>query len=312
MGRLQRIINNPRKYLSINHIINNVIGGRLFILWMKISPLIKSDKFYIRVFYRLGMGKKLNIENPVTFTEKLQWLKLHNINPLYSRMVDKFRAREIVSGIIGEKYLVPLLGVWDKFEDINFKALPDEFVLKTTHDSGTVLICRDKTVFDFSYARQVLNKALKKNYFYKSREYPYKNAIPRIIAEKLLKPQNQYGLNDYKFFCFNGKPEFLLVVTNEGNMKFNSWFDINFNPLPFNTGFPAPSNPPQKPENFTEMITIAEELSVNLLHIRIDLYNIDGKIYFGEFTFHHAGGLIKLDPPIWDKKLGELLSLTLI
>lgn len=309
MGRLGRIIRNPTKYLSVKYIINNVIGGRLFILWLNISPLISSDRLYIKVFYRLGMGKKLNLNNPRTFSEKLQWLKLHNTNPIFSRMVDKYSARKIVIEKIGREYLIPLIGVWDCYNDINFDNLPDEFVLKTTHDSGTVIICNNKVELDYLTTKVILNKSLKRNYFYKSREYPYKYAKPRIIAEKLLKDSREKNLIDYKFFCFAGKPTFLLVVTKEAGRKCNSWYDSEFNPLQINTGFPSPAIPPLKPKNFSEMLIIAEKLSQGQPHIRIDLYNIQGKIYFGEFTFHHSGGVVKFNPPVWDKRLGELITL---
>lgn len=309
MGRFHRILRNPSKYLSASYLINNVIGGRLFVLWMNISPLIKSDKLYIKIFYRLGIGKKLNLNNPVTYTEKLQWLKLHNIDPSFSRMVDKFQARKIVAEKIGEGYLVPLLGVWDRFEDINFENLPNEFVLKTTHDSGTIVICKGKIGFDFLKAKKILSSSLKRNYFYKSREYPYRNAKPAIIAEKLLKEPESSDLTDYKLFCFNGLPKLLLVVSSINGKKYNSWFDINFKPLAFNTGLPAPPLPPKRPDNFEEMIKIAKELSKGLVHIRIDLYNIDGRIYFGEFTFHHAGGIIKFEPKEWDNILGNYICI---
>lgn len=309
MGRLKRIINQPTKYFSPDYLLNKVICGRLFPLWLKISPLIKSDRLYIKIFYRLGMGRRLNLNNPQTYTEKLQWLKLHNTNPLFSRMVDKYTARKIVAEKIGEEYLVPLIGVWNKFEEIDFELLPNEFVLKTTHDSGTVIICNDKTNFDIEKARKILTKSLKTNYFIRSREYPYKYAVPRIICEKLLKDPANDVIPDFKFFCFNGRPELLLVVTGSQGKKYNSWYDKDFNKLPFKAGFPLPEKLPVKPANYESMLKLVEMLSCGFPHIRIDLYNAEEKIYFGEFTFHHAGGIIKFTPNEWDYKLGEMISL---
>ena len=153
MRRLNRILSDPRKYLSINHIVNNVIGGRLFLLWMRFSRWIPSDKFYLKVYYKLAMHEKLNLHNPITYTQKIQWLKLHNTNPVYSQMVDKFQVKTIIAKELGEDYLIPMLGVWDSFDDIDFQNLPEQFVLKTSHDSGNVVVCKDKSTFDFVKSR---------------------------------------------------------------------------------------------------------------------------------------------------------------
>lgn len=257
------------------------------------------------------MGRRLNLNNPQTYTEKLQWLKLHNTNPLFSRMVDKYTAREIVAQIAGKEYLVPLIGVWNRFEEIAFELLPNEFVLKTTHDSGTVIICNDKTNFDIEKARKILTKSLKTNYFIKSREYPYKYAMPRIICEKLLKDPSNDVIPDFKLFCFNGKPGLLLVVTGSHIKKYNSWYDKDFNQLPFQAGFPLPEKPPVKPVNHESMLKLLEMLSCGLPHILRDLYNVEGKIYFGEFTFHHAGEIIRFTLNEWDYTLGEMICLSI-
>ncbi len=254
------------------------------------------------------MHEKLDFKHPKTYTQKIQWLKLKNTNPLYSKMVDKYQVREIIKKELGEEYLIPLLGVWNSFAEINFEKLPEQFVLKTTHDSGTVIICKHKASFDKAYARKKLTRALKINYFYKSREYPYKNAIPRIIAEVYMHDENQTELTDYKFFCFNGEPRILQITANKGNEKMVCYFDMNFNPMPFYTG-QSKADPGlfKKPFNFEKMVRLARQLSQNILHVRIDLYYINEKIYFGEFTFHHNGGIVKFSPPEWAEIIGDMI-----
>ena len=256
------------------------------------------------------MGKPLNLENPKTFTEKIQWLKLHNTNPLFSKMVDKYQVRDVVKSLIGGEYLIPMLGVYDTFDNIDFDQLPDKFVLKTTHDSGNVFVCEDKNSFDYGGAKIKLTTALSKNYFFSSREYPYKNAIPRIIAETFIETDTpNLGMVDYKFFCFDGIPKFVLVVSGRGNSTSNNFYDLEFNPFEVKGGFGASNHQITKPDNFDSMIEIAKKLSEGLIHVRIDLYNIAGKIYFGEFTFHHNGGLTKFEDLNEDVRWGNFINL---
>lgn len=214
----------------------------------------------------------------------------------------------------GGGYLIPLLGVWDSFDEIDFSKLPKEFVLKTTHDSGGIVLCRDKEHFDKDSARKKLESSLKRNYFWAGREYPYKNVQPRIIAEKLMVDESGTDLKDYKFFCFDGKPQLLFVASERfttGGACFN-YYDMDFNLLPFKSkGHRVRDKKPVIP-NFEEMKTLAEKLceqeSCPAL-LRVDLYNINGKIYFGEFTFHHDGGFVPFEPDEWDYKLGEMIHL---
>lgn len=256
------------------------------------------------------MREKLDFRNPITFNQKLQVLKLINKEPKYTQMVDKYEAREIVKKKIGERYLIPLLGVWDKVEDIDFDQLPNQFVLKPTHNSGTVVICKDKSKFDLKAARKKLNKALRINYYYGGREYPYKNVKPRIICEKYMVDPSGEELKDYKFLCFNGEPRILFVASNRSiDVRFD-FYDMELNRLPFTTGehnFSKDSI--TRIESFDEMIHIANKLSKGIIHIRIDLYNIQSRVYFGEFTFHHNGGVVPFHPNEWDKKLGDLINL---
>ena len=312
MNRIQRILQDPKKYLSIDHIIKKSIAGRLFLFWMHISRVITDDRLYIKVFYLLAMGEKLDFNNPKTFTQKIQWLKLYNTDPQYARMVDKYEARQIINSKIGDDYLIPLYGVWKSYDDIEFNKLPNEFVLKTTHDSGTVIICNSKNIFKKELARKIITKSLKRNYFYKSREYPYKNAIPRVIAEKYMHDENQKKLDDYKFFCFSGVPKFLQVTKEIDGNKNVCYFDMNFSRLPFNTGkYKTNHSIFTKPFKFAEMIEIAKILSHDLIHVRIDLYFINDRIYFGEYTFHHNGGIIEFKPQKWNEIWGNLIKLPL-
>lgn len=310
MSTIERVLLEPSKYLHPYYILNNVIGGRLFLPWRRLSPYISSDRLFLKVYYRLAMGKPLNLENPKTFTEKIQWLKLHNTNPLFSKMVDKYQVRDVVKSLIGGEYLIPMLGVYDTFDNIDFDQLPDKFVLKTTHDSGNVFVCEDKNSFDYGGAKIKLTTALSKNYFFSSREYPYKNAIPRIIAETFIETDTpNLGMVDYKFFCFDGIPKFVLVVSGRGNSTSNNFYDLEFNPFEVKGGFGASNHQITKPDNFDSMIEIAKKLSEGLIHVRIDLYNIAGKIYFGEFTFHHNGGLTKFEDLNEDVRWGNFINL---
>jgi hypothetical protein len=308
MSIVAKVLSSPGIYLKPIYWLN-FIGGRLFKYWRKVSFIIPSDEFYLRIYYRLAMQKNLDLKNPSTFTEKIQWLKLYNTDPGLSRFVDKYLVREIVKVKIGSEYLIPLLGVWDTFDEIDFETLPNKFVLKTNHDSGSVIICRNKTRLDYQGAKIKLNKALRQNYFYYSREYPYKFIIPKIIAEEIIGCGRNTSLADYKFFCFHGQPKILLVVTQHNGLKYNDYFDIDLNHLPFTTGFPNSPVTIVLPDNINVMIDIATVLCAGFLHVRIDLYNVDGKIYFGEYTFHHGGGLSRFAPQIWDEKIGDLLHL---
>ena len=273
-----------------------------------------TDELYLKLTYRARMGKSLNLNNPELFSEKLQYMKLYNRNPEYTKLVDKLKVREFIRKEIGSSYLVPLLGVWDRFEDINFEKLPNKFVLKTTHGSGGVVICSDKNKFNMERAKSNLNKSLNENYFYVGREWPYKNVQPRIICEEFIETENSNLPDDYKFFCFNGRVDNIMIATDrnvdEGKAKFY-FFDPDWNLLRYNeTGVNAPKDfSLPRPENLNKMIKVAEKLSENLPFARIDLYNENSKVYFGEVTFFPGGGM---DPNLTDDAdiiFGEKLKL---
>lgn len=301
MNRIHKNLKNPYAVL-------------LYILKVTKLANLLPDKLYLQLLFRRVMGKKLNLKNPQTFNEKLNWLKLYDRNPEYCRMVDKYEVKKYVASIIGEEYIIPTYGVWEKFDDIDFNQLPDQFVLKCTHDSGSVVICDDKKTFDFKSAKSKLEKALKTNLFYSGREYPYKNLKPRIIAEHVLKDNDdRFGLTDYKFFCFNGYVHSVMVcVDREINEPKFYFFDKDWELLRINKrGIVAPSNfTLNKPTSIDKMFDIASELSLGIPFVRIDLYNTNDKIYFGEITLYPTNGLDKNLLFDTDLLLGELIRLT--
>lgn len=267
------------------------------------------DSLYLKIMFRLKMGHRLDLKNPSTFNEKLQWLKLYNRKPEYTRMVDKSEAKIVAENILGKGYVIPTLGVWDKFEDIDFNSLPDRFVLKTTNGGGGggVIICRDKTKLNSVSAAKQLNSSLKANIYRHLKEWPYKNVKPRILAEQFMVDESG-ELRDYKFYCFNGEPKVFLVAS-ERFSGHRTYFDMEGNHLPFTQG--GTNNPvtPALPSTFEEMKQVAKKLSHGLPHVRIDLYSVDEKVYFGEFTFFDSSGFEKFTPREWDDVFGEWLEL---
>ena len=268
------------------------------------SKIIKSDELFIKLEYFSGMKRFPNLYN-----EKLQWLKLHCKDEKYTLLVDKYESKLLVKNLVGGGYIIPTLGVWDSFNEIDFDKLPNQFVLKTTHDSGGVVICKDKKTFDKETARKKLQKSLKHNFFYEHREYPYKNVKPRIIAEKFMVDESGTELKDYKFFCFDGEVKMLFVATDRPFDTRFDFFDTDFNHLPFKQGHPLATKEIKKPRGFEEMKRVATVLSKGMPHVRVDLYDINGKIYFGELTFFHFSGNVPFEPEEWDYKVGEWLRL---
>ena len=270
------------------------------------------DSLYLKIMFRLKMGYKLNLKNPQTFNEKLQWLKLYNRKPEYTRMVDKSEAKTVAENILGKGYVIPTLGVWNKFEEIDFNSLPDSFVLKTTNGGGGggVIICRDKSKLNLASAAERLKSSLKANIYRHLKEWPYKNVKPRIIAEKFMVDESG-ELRDYKFYCFNGEPKVFLVASERfsGHRTYFDYFDMEGNHLPFTQG--GMNNPvtPELPSTFEEMKQVAKKLSHGLPHVRIDLYSVDEKVYFGEFTFFDSSGFEKFTPREWDDTFGGWLKL---
>ncbi len=270
------------------------------------------DKTYLRLKFKRKLGTPLNLENPRTFNEKLQWLKLRDRRPEYTVMVDKYKVRELVAEKIGEEYLIPLLGVWDDPDEIDFDALPARFVLKCNHNSAVGLcICRDKSTLDVARAKAELRRGLRQNYYWRGREWPYKNVPRKIIAEKLMSDGRGAELTDYKFMCFNGEVKCAFTCTNRrsANGLNVTFFDQNWERLPFVRHYPADPEKIEKPKSFEKMIEASKILAANIPFSRIDFYEIDGKPYFGEITLFPGGGFEEFTPAEWDRKLGDWLTL---
>ncbi len=270
------------------------------------------DEPYLKLMYRVRMGKKLNLDNPQTFNEKIQWLKLHDRRPIYTTMVDKYEVKKYVADIIGEEYIIPTLGVWERFEDIDFDALPSQFVLKCTHDSGGLVICRDKDSLDIEAARKKINASLRTNFFWVGREWPYKNVKPRIIAEQYMEDEDDRELRDYKFFAFDGIAKALFIATDRGDetvdTKFD-FYDMDFKHLDFTNGHPNSKHELRKPKNFDKMRELAEKLSTGIPQVRVDFYEVNGRLYFGEITLAHWSGMKPFVPEEWDSIFGDWIEL---
>ena len=267
------------------------------------------DDIYLKKMFKIKMGRELDLEDPQTFNEKLQWLKLYDRKPIYTTMVDKCEAKKYVSSIIGENYIIPTLDVWENVDDINFDNLPCQFVLKTTHDSHGVIICRDKANFNINDAKRILNKALKSNYYLRFREWPYKDVKPRIIAEQYMEDTSTSELRDYKIYTFNGKAKVCMINQDRGHHTRADYFDREYTWLDFTWGYDHADVPPKKPLNYEKMFELAEKLASDIPELRVDFYEVNGRIYFGELTFFDGSGFDHINPVEWDYKLGSWLEL---
>lgn len=270
-----------------------------------------SDERYLKVAYRLKMGRRLHLDPPVTFNEKIQWLKIHDRKPIYTTLVDKYLVKKWVADRIGEEYVIPTLGVWEHFNDIDFNTLPDQFVLKCTHNSGGVVICRNKAELNLKSAKKTIERDLSRNFYWGQREWPYKNVVPRIIAEQYLEDKETDSLIDYKFFAFDGDVKALFVATDRNSKeetKFD-FYDANFHHLPIINGHPNARVEPAKPETFDRMKELAAILSKGIPQVRCDFYEVDGKVYFGEMTFSHYSGFVPFEPSEYDVIFGEWIHL---
>ncbi len=298
MKKLKEILKNPVYYLI------KLIGKCL-------PDNLSCNKFYLKILYRNKFKNKLDIEDPKTFNEKIQWLKLYDRNPEYTKMVDKYEVKKYVKNLIGEEYIIDTLGIYDTFDDIDFSKLPDKFVLKCTHDSGGVVVCKDKETIDVKKCRKKFKKLLRRNYFYNGREFPYKNVKPRIIVEPFMSDGINEDLLDYKFMCFNGKVKCSFVCSERRSEKGLAvdFFDNNWNHLPFERHYRNLGKEIKKPDNLEKMIALAEKLSKGTSFVRVDFYDINGNIYFGEMTFYPGSGLEEFNPEDWDYKLGELITI---
>lgn len=272
------------------------------------------DEEYLKLLFRMIIGKDLNLDAPKTFNEKIQWLKLYDRRPEYTRMVDKCEAKKYVAERIGEEYIIPTLGIWDDPEDIDFDALPNQFVIKCNHNSGLgMCICRDKSKLDIAEVRRGLKKGLRQNYYLTGREWAYKNVQPRIFAEQVLSDEQQKeSLFDYKFYCFNGKPKFLYISEglHDHTTARISFLNLDWTFAPFHrSDYREFDELPIKPKNYETMLELATILSENVPFLRVDFYEVDGKIYFGELTFYPGSGFSEFTPEEWNYSLGSWIQL---
>lgn len=277
-------------------------------LKLKVSSVL-SDRLYLKL-YAFSRDFKLDIEHPKTYNEKLQWLKLYNRKDEYTRMVDKYEAKGYIADKVGSEYVVPLLGVWDNPDDIDFEKLPDRFVLKCNHNSGLgMVICTEKSALDINGVKKLLRKGLKENYYHHNREWPYKNVKRKIIAEEYLQNESDECLTDYKFFCFNGEPKFMYRSMDNAREPYTDFFDMDYNKLDMRMRDPNSKIHLSRPENFERMKQLARILSEGIPHVRVDFYEVEGKVYIGELTFFHCGGFAKIYPEEWMNILGDWIKL---
>ena len=307
---LRRLIMLPkilkRKFKTV---VNNPKALLIKLLY-RVSPLL-PDALYLKLLFPLHTGYKLNLENPKTYNEKLQWLKINYRKPMMTTMVDKYEAKNYARDIIGDEYIVKTLGVWDDFEQIDFDLLPSRFVLKTTHDQGGVVIVHDKNNFNKEEARKKLTKHLKFKHFYLTREWPYKNVNPRIMAEEYLENTEVGDLWDYKFYCFHGEPKIMYISHGrQSDICYLDFFDMDFNKLDISRrGFQQSFFTLEKPKNWALMKSLAAQLSADLPHVRVDFYEANSRVYLGELTFFQGGGMMPFHPEKWDYKFGEMLDI---
>ena len=296
LERLMRVMRDPSK----------------FWLWIvrRLSPLL-PDKLYLTLLFHHYCGKWIDWKNPKGFNEKLQWLKVYNRKPEYTTMVDKVAVKAYVAQLIGEEYIIPTLGVWDDPDDIDFDALPDQFVLKCNHNSGVGLcICKDKSELDIEAVKSELRKGLKQDYYMLGREWPYKHVPRKILAEKYMVDESGVELKDYKVFNFNGEPEIIEVDFDRFVSHCRNLYDKDWNFIEMEIEYPSKrSHQITRPEHLEQMLDIARKLSKGIPHVRTDFYSIEGKLYFGEITFFHGAGHEHFRPEEWDERLGKLIHL---
>lgn len=296
---------------SVKRYFNN--PGSFFVRFI-LSRIPMSDERYIKVWYRIMYGERLDLEHPHTYNEKLQWIKLYDHNPDYTKLVDKIAVKSIVADKIGKEHVIPLIKVYDTPSDINFDELPNQFVMKCSHSGGSfaVVICKNKKELDRIKTIDMMKKAMRVD-LYRNREWPYKNVPRRILVEKYMEDSKTKELRDFKFFCFDGVPKLFYVAS--GRTKFDEprfdYFDMDYNHIDLKTDHPNsdPNHLPEKPTSFEEMKKLAAILSKGIPHVRVDFYEVDGKVYFGEYTFFHGSGIHHFDPEEWNIRMGEWINI---
>ena len=299
----------------MNKILRSFHKAMDAVAW-RLAPVIKDDKTAIILAYLLRLQRFPNLKHPKTFNEKLQWLKLYQHNPLYTTLVDKVAVKQYVSSIIGEEYIIPTIGVWDNPDQVDYDSLPDQFVLKCNHNSGGLYICKNKDAMDVEFVKKLLWNSLNDDYYLRCREWPYKDIKRKVFAEKYLANDTGEDLIDYKFFCFNGEPKYCQVISNRSSDECIDFYDMEWKRINGLCGlniYAHNSNEGVKcPSSFSKMLDVARALSKDFVFIRIDLYEIKSKPYFGEMTFFPNGGYGRFTPPEWNTCFGEMIDLSKI
>ena len=275
----------------------------------RLKVVFLSDKKFLEDKFQRRLGRQLDIDTAETFSEKIQWLKLNFKRPIMTVMADKFGVRDLIRMTIGEKYLIPLHSVYESADEINIDDLPDQFILKAAHGSGWNEICFDKKSFDLDQSKKRFNKYLKHNYFRDSKEWVYKNIKPRIVCEYLILDESGFPPKDMKIFCFNGEPMYIQVDSNKYRSQMRNFYDLDWNLQPFTINYKNNPSLEPKPDNLDEMIGIARRFAEGFPFLRVDLYNLKGKIYFSEFTFYTDSGFVDVSPFEWELKFGKMVNL---
>lgn len=294
----------------------NPIFGKVYATLANIKTNCKaqmSDEEYLRWKYKCAFNKELNLEDPTGYNEKLQWLKLHDRNPVYTKMVDKYEAKKLFTEKLGEGHVIPLLAVWNSVDEIDFDFLPKQFVLKCTHDSGGLIVCTDKSKLNIKNTKKYLQSRIKQSFYLRSREWAYRDIKPRIIAEEYVDALGHPDSIEYKVTCFNGKVEFITICQGKAHGTFyertNDHYDVSFHHMPWYAYYKNAKIAPQKPAEWDDLIKISEILSENIPVLRVDCYIIDGRVYVGETTFYTWGGFIEFVPSEWNEILGAKIKL---
>lgn len=282
-----------------------------FLGWMmfRACPNWMTDRFHLEMNYLFTKREHLDLDKPRTFNEKLQWLKIYDRNPLYTKLVDKYLVKDWVKEKIGQEYVIPTLAKYNRADEINLDELPEQFVLKCNHDSGSVIICKDKSKFDFNAAKMKLTKCLETDTSSFFCEWAYRNVPRCIIAEPFMKEEGHDDLMDYKFFCFGGVPKIMYMSRDHATQATTDFFDMDFNHLPIRMQAPPSKVLPEKPQQFEKLKELASVLSQGIPQVRVDFYVINDRIYFGEMTFYHCGGMVAVQPPEWNVKMGDMICL---
>lgn len=299
MGKISDFISNPAYFVT-----SPASKG-----WLDWVP----DSIYLKLLYKVVFNRRLNLKHPVGYNEKLQWIKLNDRRPEYVQMVDKYEVRSYIEQTIGSEYLIPCLGLYESVEEIDYSKLPNQFVLKCTHDSGSVEICKDKSCFNIEDSKRRLGAACRRNYYSTYREWPYKEVKPRIIAEKYMMDEESQDLSDYKIMCFNGKAKVIEVHENrfsDEKVHTQTFYDREWNILPISQpGFNLIEIPSKKPAQLEELIRLSEILAKDIYHVRVDWYIVNEKIYFGEITFFDGSGFDAFTSYEMEEYLGNLIKL---